>query len=166
MAHMFGTEKKRADGSFDRYKERLVADGRYMDTMMVGDIHSPTVNQIFVMTLLYLSVGLNLERVTEDIKAAFLYSEMKEKDPPIYIWVDKDTTEIFIKLYPKMSEYRRKDGRMLLKLKRYLYGLPQASRQFNNHHGKTGIYYNTRGQLFMETRRYLGLSNLCMCTCR
>ncbi len=87
--------------------------------MMAGDTHSPTVNQISVMTLLYLSVGLNLERVTGDIKGAFLYSEIKEGDPSIYIWADKDIAEIFIKLYPEMSTYRRKDGRMLLKLKRY-----------------------------------------------
>ncbi len=42
-AHMFGTAKKKADESFDRYKGRLVADGRYMNAMMAGDTHSPTV---------------------------------------------------------------------------------------------------------------------------
>jgi len=57
-AHLFLTDKFKADGAFDKVKARLVANGDRQDPDSVGDTYSPTVNQISVFTQLLLLVHI------------------------------------------------------------------------------------------------------------
>jgi len=51
--------------------------------------------------------------------------------------VDKEVAGLFVKEYPHLSEYVEADGCMHFKLRKYLYGLPQAAAHFANHLANT-----------------------------
>ena len=53
--HMFLKERFRSDGSFDRWKARLVANGNHQSPDTIGNTYAPTVNPITVMTLINLT---------------------------------------------------------------------------------------------------------------
>jgi hypothetical protein len=56
-SHMFVVEKHKADGSFDKVKERLVADGRGQDPQMYPDKASRTIAVHSVFSVLSLRMG-------------------------------------------------------------------------------------------------------------
>jgi hypothetical protein len=59
----------------------------------------------------------------------YLYTSIKEDEPQIYMWVDKAVAINLCEVSPMYCQHRRDDGRILVQLKRYLYGLPQAAHQ-------------------------------------
>jgi hypothetical protein len=74
------------------------------------------------------------EVIPGDLKGAYLHKSIKEDEPQIYMWVDKAVADILCEVSPEYRQHRRDDGRILVQLKRYLYGLPQAVHQFHKHH--------------------------------
>jgi hypothetical protein len=73
------------------------------------------------------------EMSAHDIKGAFLIPHVNQKDEPMYIRMDKLLAHIMCKVNPALSKFRDEKGRLYLRLLKYLYGLPQASYQFNVH---------------------------------
>jgi hypothetical protein len=73
---MFLKDKFLADGLFDRIKARLVAGGDFLSAAESGEVTSPTVNPITVMTMINLASSLSLEKSCHDIKGAFLVPHM------------------------------------------------------------------------------------------
>ncbi len=47
--------------------------------------------------------------------------------PDTYVWIEKTLTKIFVKLYSKLEQYVCPNGKLVFKLRKYLYGLPQAA---------------------------------------
>jgi hypothetical protein len=133
-SHLFVTTKYDAQGNFVREKGRWVASGNFLDTMGMDVQRSPTVNQSSVMILLSIAATARYDILTGDIKGAYLYTSIKEDEPQIYMWVDKDVADILCEVSPEYRQHRRSDGRILVQLKRYLYGLPQAAHQFHKYH--------------------------------
>lgn len=106
--------KLKSDGSFDRYKARLVARG-FSQTSGV-DYHetfSPVVRYESVRLIIALAATLDMDICQFDVKTAFLYGDLNE--------------EIFM---AQPEGYEDGSGRVCL-LKKSLYGLKQASRQWN-----------------------------------
>ncbi len=87
-----------------------------------------------MMILLSIAVTARYDILTGDIKGAYLYTSIKEDEPQIYMWVDKAVADILCEVSPEYRQHRRDDGRILVQLKRYLYGLPQAVHQFHKYH--------------------------------
>jgi hypothetical protein len=56
-AHVFFTLKTKADGSFDKVKARIVANGNQQETDDIGDSYAPTVNAISIFMLLHMAVN-------------------------------------------------------------------------------------------------------------
>jgi hypothetical protein len=56
-AHMFFTLKTKADGSFDKVKARIVANGNQQEKDDIGDTYAPTVNAISIFMLLHMAVN-------------------------------------------------------------------------------------------------------------
>jgi hypothetical protein len=133
-SHLFVTPKYDAQGNFVREKGRWVAGGNFLDTVAMDVQRSPTVNQSSVMILLSIAATARYEVLTGDIKGAYLYTSIKEDEPQIYMWVDKAVANILCEVSPMYRQHRRDDGRILVQLKRYLYGLPQAAHQFHKYH--------------------------------
>lgn len=137
---IFFKEKFRADGSFDKWKARLVAGGNFIDTSQAGDISAQVVNPITVMTMLSVAASLELEMITADVKSAFLIPELSEEPSELtYIRIDKQLTKLMISIKPSWSKLMNRDGTMTMKLLKALYGLPLAAMKWMNHLNETLI---------------------------
>ena len=63
---------------------------------------------------------------TCDIEGEYLVSDLLPGEKPIFIHVDAVTAAIIIRLFPQYADCLEPDGSLILKLGKYLYGLPQA----------------------------------------
>ena len=108
--------KHKADGTIDRYKARLVAKG-YTQQKVIDyeEIFSHVVKFASIHLILAIVARMDLELYQMDVKTAFLNGELDEE-----IYMDKP-------LGFKLKGQERK----VCKLKRSIYGLKHASRQWN-----------------------------------
>jgi hypothetical protein len=133
MAFMFLKEKHLANGVFDKWKGRLVAGADYISDRLVGETFAPTANYISVMATIAMSAIEKTRLRTYDVKGAYLIPKVKEGDPPIFVKLDRDMTSRFVTRYPRLAKFVDSQGCIIMKLKKYLYGLPQAARHWNIH---------------------------------
>ena len=61
------------------------------------------------------------------------YAPIELNEPDIWILLSKEVTEFWISFYPEYTRYVTSNGCMYMKLKKYMYGLKQASRKFLEH---------------------------------
>jgi hypothetical protein len=112
---------------FDKDKCRLVLLSNLRDPDTIGKTLCPTVNPISVMTQLNLAAGQVPGTVISgyDVKGAFLNTSM-EPGKRMFIRVNPDVVKYWIARYPERKHLIHKE------LKRYVYGLHEASHQFNS----------------------------------
>lgn len=106
--------KKDCKGNISKYKARLVARGfSQQKGIDYNETYSPVANFCIIRVLIAIAEIFSWYTRQLDIKCAYLYGELHE--------------EIYMKLAP-----HRKDGKeKLVKLKRPIYGLKQAGRNWN-----------------------------------
>ena len=63
---------------------------------------------------------------TCDIEGTYLAPDLLPGEKPIFVHVDAVTAGITIRLLPQFADCLEPDGSLILKLGKYLYGLPQA----------------------------------------
>ena len=131
LSHMFLKDKYMSSGDFERIKARLVVSGDYVDPGSVGEVSSPTVNPITVMMMINIAAVEGMELSCHDIKWAFLIPEIDSVHEAMYIRIDPAVVEQMVAVRPSWQRYVDDKGRIYLRLQKYLYGLPQASYQFN-----------------------------------
>jgi hypothetical protein len=129
-AHMFIKDKYKADGSFDKVKARLVGNGDRQHPDTVGETFSPTVNPISVFTLLNVAACNGTVLAAYDIKGAFLLTPMTE-GKKVYLRIPPEVAEHWVTLYPHRAKYLSREGCLYVRLKKFIYGLQEASREFN-----------------------------------
>ena len=72
--------KLKADGSIDKYKDRLVANGyRQKEGLDYFDTYSPVTRIISIQILIAIAVLHNLDIHQMDVKTAFLNGELNEE---------------------------------------------------------------------------------------
>ncbi len=131
-AHMFFTFKTKADGSFDKIKARIVANGNQQNEDDIGETFAPTVNTISVLTILSLVASSGLILSSHDIKAAFLLTPVPS-DVRLFVSIKGDLAELWIKFHPEYAEYRTPRGEIIFRLRQYIYGLAESPHQFNRY---------------------------------
>ena len=114
LGSMFTLNVKRnpTTGEVDKYKARLVALGNQQDSSSYQDISSSTARGSSVKLLIALQAALRCESMVLDVKGAFLKSE-----------IDESCDE---KLYLKLPNGQIK------KLHKYIYGLKQAGKRWQD----------------------------------
>lgn len=107
-------KKYNTKGEIERYKARLVAKGfSQRDGIDYTETFSPVVRLDSIRLLLALVAKLDLEMVHFVVKTAFLYGHLEET------------------IYMEQPQGYEKNPRLACLLKKSLYGLKQASRQWN-----------------------------------
>eukprot|EP00590_Aulacoseira_subarctica_P002999 CAMPEP_0172416062 /NCGR_PEP_ID=MMETSP1064-20121228/2499_1 /TAXON_ID=202472 /ORGANISM="Aulacoseira subarctica , Strain CCAP 1002/5" /LENGTH=671 /DNA_ID=CAMNT_0013153423 /DNA_START=324 /DNA_END=2338 /DNA_ORIENTATION=+ len=130
-SHMFGVEKFLADGSHDKFKSRLVFDGRDQDPELFPDRSSPTAALHSLMACVAVASANGMTKVGKiDVKGAFIQTEME--GPPLYIRCNKDLTKLIVEVLPGIKKYVTKDGVLFCRLMKALYGCVQASKLWFN----------------------------------
>ena len=125
-SHMFLVNKYSADGSFDKVKARLVADGRDQDAELFPNKSSPAVAIHSVFTVLSLACQKHWRVVAKiDIKGAFIQTPMTS--PPIYMKLDPRITRMAKELYPEFNEFIWDDSCLYTILLKAMYGCVQES---------------------------------------
>lgn len=119
--------KKKADGSIDRYKARLVVKGftqrpgiDYVETF------SPVVKFTSVRAILTVAIAAGMKLYQFDIKTAYLNGNLEED------------------IYMKQSKGFEDGSEKVCKLKRALYGLKQSARSWNKKFLKVLTKFNLR----------------------
>lgn len=131
-AHMFFNFKTKADGSFDKIKARIVANGNLQDEDDIGETFAPTVNTISVLTILSLVASSDLILSSHDIKAAFLLTPVPS-DVRLFISIKGDLTELWISVHPEHSKFRTQKGELIFRLTQYIYGLAESPHKFHEY---------------------------------
>ena len=102
-----------ADGSVNKYKARLVAQGNHQDSSNYFDVFADTASARTINILLGIAASENLEISTIDVKTSFLYSPIKET--------------IYLKRPPGLSPNIMPN---VVKLNKCIYGLRQAAHEW------------------------------------
>jgi len=121
---MFLRKKFLADGSFDKFKARLVADGRMQDGSIIENTSSPTASFTSVLVALKYAAVNKMKGMKIDVKGAFLNALLDEL---VYIMLDRKATDIAIQWMLKLQSMVY-NGHLYVLVKKALYGLVQAAR--------------------------------------
>jgi len=129
---MFLKEKFDSVGRLIKLKARLVAGGNRQDKSIYtsDQISSPTVSTISFFTLAAISAAENRHILTFDIGQAYLNADMEGE---VYMVLDRLTASILVDIDPSYKQYLEKNGSMLVKLSKALYGCIESAKLWYNH---------------------------------
>jgi hypothetical protein len=132
-AFMFLKHKEKPDGSYDKTKARLVANGANMAEHLYELISSATIPLSIVMLLLNIASMFKMLIATYDIKGAFLHAKFGPKDERIYLLIPPEIATIWVEMDPTVKPFLSEKGELYMELDRYLYGLKQSPLKFQQH---------------------------------
>ena len=127
------------DGTFKKFKCRIVARGDMLKTSKTTDLYAGTVRSDSMRLFYSIIAQEDLDIMSIDVKTAFLYPALPD-DEVIYMRRPKGMT----------------DAQMpaVVRLRKCLYGLPAASRYFNEHLSKTLLAQNFK-RLISDPQMYI-----------
>ena len=121
--------KRKADGSIDRYKARVVAKGfSQRPGFDFDETFAPTARWAALRTILALAALEDMEVESVDISSAFLNGELEQ---PVTMNIFEGLRDIRPELFNKEVDGSKRDSDWVLELHRALYGLKQAPRQWH-----------------------------------
>jgi hypothetical protein len=116
-------EKIKPDGTPDKLKCRGSLRGARL-LLALGikppPTYSPTISTLTFMTVLSLTVIFKMHKATMDVISAYLQIAYRDSARPILVKLDK-----------RICNLLGIDSTLLYRVKKYVYGLPDAGRQFN-----------------------------------
>ena len=114
-------KKLNADGSIDKYKVRIPVCGNQLKAKYDYDnpTYSPTVSMLTHTSLLQLAIFDGMHMATFDTVAAYLHQKYPEDLKPLYL-----------KFPRALAEACAINPEQLYRIKKYLYGLPDAGRAY------------------------------------
>jgi hypothetical protein len=128
---MFMKEKYTPDGHFDKLKGRLVAGGDMQDRAQVFEtVSAPTVAVPFVFAVASIAASEGRHVVAADVPTAYLNADNSAH--MITMILDKQVAAALCHILPEYNQYMRKDGTIIVHLKRALYGCVESARLWYN----------------------------------
>jgi hypothetical protein len=140
---MFLKMKSKPDGSFDKIKARLVADGKHQDESLYDLIASAMVSLKGVFLLFNIASYYGAILASIDITGAFLNAGFTAQDPTVHVMIDHVTAAQWAEIDPTCIPFLTHKGELILTLDKFLYGLKQSPLKFQLHLAlalKTGGY--------------------------
>lgn len=126
-SHVFFKEKFDAEGIFQKLKARLVANGKQQDRLLYPDRSSPTANSRSVMSVVRIAALERRHMGSFDVPMAFVHADAPPDDIVI-IEVDALTSEVIARHEPDLQPFVGKNGKMLFRVNKALYGLIQSAK--------------------------------------
>ena len=124
------TPKYDVDGRLDKVKGRLVASGNEVAPSTftsISETSAPTMKYEGLMTLLSASSFHNSPIGLLDFPGAFLKAFLARIQ---HVMLGRDAAQALLKVHPEYKRFLRKDGTMVVKVVRALYGLPESGKQW------------------------------------
>jgi hypothetical protein len=124
------TPKYDMDGNLLKMKGRLVASGNEVDRSVFtsqAETAAPTLKFEGLMVLLSAASYHNAIMGTIDYPGAFLNATLEREQ---YMFLGKDSSSALCSVKPESVSFLRKDGTMMVKVKRALYGLPESGKRW------------------------------------
>ena len=120
---IFLKEKFRPDGTFDKLKARLVADGSMQDKEIYENLNSPTVATVSVFCMLAMAARERRLMSTVDVGSAYLNANL---DSSVVMMLDASLAALVVSVWPELTLDNR--GRGYVKLRKALYGCVQSAK--------------------------------------
>ena len=122
---LFLKEKYDAFDIFEKLKARLVACGNFEELLLKFETESPTVSITTVLMLLEIAARKKMCMKAADIGGAYLNGD---SDKGHMMKLGKRLAELIVIMESELAKYKRKDGSIVVELKKCLYGLQEAAR--------------------------------------
>ena len=121
---IFIKQKFKPNGKPDKVKARLVAGGHRQDRSLYPDNYSPTVSleNLFIESCIAANNNMNI--ISLDIASAYLNADMSHEN--IYMRLDKYISNLMCDLDSTYSNFINKNGNIIVKLNKALYGCLQS----------------------------------------
>lgn len=123
---LFLKDKFDASGNFVKVKGRVVAGGDKQDKSLYDDLSSPTVSHEAIMIVLAIAAAQRRKVATVDITGAYLECHMPDGDE-VLMELDATLTRFLQEIDPSIVPFKDETGRVVVKLKRALYGCVQSA---------------------------------------
>lgn len=123
---LFLKDKYDAAGNFIKSKARLVAGGDGQDKSIYDLLSSPTVSHESVMMILAIAAVQKRDVATIDITGAYLECVLPDTDEVI-MELSPILARLLAELDPSVTNYTDENGKVLVKLKKALYGCVQSA---------------------------------------
>ena len=129
FSSMFLKDKYHADGKFDKLKSSLVAGGHLQDRNVYDNGSSPTASTTSVFIIAAIAAKENRSVVTVDFPGAFLNSDMpSDGNHEVLMRLNKYLSNILINIDPSYSQFINKNGTIVVRLKKALYGCVESGK--------------------------------------
>jgi hypothetical protein len=132
---LFLKEKFLADGAFEKLKARMVGGGDRQDRNLypADEISSPTAttSSIFMTAITAAKEGRIV--VTIDVPGAYLHASLKPEAPKPLMIIEPHLAKILFSIDPDWSKHARRDGSMVVRMNKGLYGLIESAKLWNDH---------------------------------
>jgi Reverse transcriptase (RNA-dependent DNA polymerase) len=128
---MFGKAKYAADGTFDKFKSRIVAGGHLQDREIYNNGSSPTPSTTSVFIIAAIAAKEDRAVATIDFPGAFLNSDMPQQgDHVVYMRINKYLTNVLISINKSYKKFQNSNGTCVVKLKKALYGCVESAKMW------------------------------------
>eukprot|EP01033_Poteriospumella_lacustris_P015043 gene15043-10761_t len=121
----FVKEKVDESGKVTSVKARWVGSGNQMNRELYETGSSPTVSTETLFAQLALAAGEKMDIITIDIGSAYLHSDMNEF---VAVYIAPHLAKYAIAVDSRLAPFQDSRGRVLVRLKKALYGCVQSSR--------------------------------------
>ena len=123
-------EKYYPSGEFEKAKVRVLVRGDLQDA--IGETQGPVCRVESIFILISIAAYRDYEIFKIDITSAYLNTPMNDDVKHKWLMLDKDVASILLSMDPTYwREYLRPDGKILVRLKKIMYGLKEAAHWWN-----------------------------------
>lgn len=128
--HIFFKDKEDITGKQIR-KGRFVLNGNEQDPYHIDETRAPTINPISIMTTLAVSCrNRNATNDAYDVVGAFVCTDMPA-GKVIIVRMRGKTVNMVTNLFPSLCPFVSEDNCLYCYLKKFIYGLAEAAKEFN-----------------------------------
>jgi hypothetical protein len=155
--------KYHSNGTEDKMKARLAAGGHRQIQSDGTDNASPTVDMTSFFTILAKASFEKSHMMTLDVKGAFLKSTLPNKNQ--YMRLSREYASALVESDGKFKDYLNRDGTVLVRLVKALYGLKEAAQlwyiNIRNSLVEFGFEQSIHDKCVFMWKRYVGKPVLC-----